>query len=607
MLPRRPGWTATLLAASLLTATAGATDRCKLTMYPPVPVKMDDLRPVITANINGVDARFIVDTGSFFDFLSPAAAAQFDLPLSYAPPFFYVNGVGGAVVPKIATAKAFTVAGLTSHDAQFLVGNNDFLDGQVGILGQNIFRIADVDYDFADGMLRFVKPDHCGKEALAYWAGTRPISIVDLHWTSTERPQLTGKASVNGVDIQVLFDTGSPRTILSLDAAKRAGITPDSPGVVEAGSTSGLGKNRVRVWIAPMAKFEIGGETIERTHVLIGDIGLPDLGIDMLLGTDFFLAHHIYVAYSQNKLYFTYNGGVVFDLNARRPAGTAGAADKSTTPDYGLLAPSRMASDPPPDAAGFLRRGMANASRHEYPEAIADLTHACDLDPANADCRYQRGLAYLHSAQREPALSDFSAAIQLQPNDFEAHLSRAQLELPRRPADAETDLDAVDRFAPQQADLRLLLAQLYDAAGQYAGAVHQYDLWVDYHPRDIRLPSALSSRCGSQAAANLDLDRALEDCNAALDLTDNVAPAPVSAMTRNNRGLVYLRLGKLGSALADFNAALSLQPGLPIARYGRGLVEIRKGLQADGRADLAAVQSQHPDLAKHLAGLGFTP
>ncbi|HZT00888.1 MAG TPA: aspartyl protease family protein [Steroidobacteraceae bacterium] len=598
---RRLSWITALLATSLLRANAGATEPCKLVMYPQIPVEMDDLRPVITASINGVDARFIVDTGSFWDFLSPAAAAQFNLPLSHAPPFFYVNGVGGAVVPRIATAKTFTVAGITSHDARFLVGNNDFLGGQIGILGQNIFRIADVDYNFADGVLRFVEPQHCGREdELVYWTKTQPVGVVDLHWTSSDRPYLTGKADVNGHEIQVLFDTGSPRTILSLDAARRAGITPDSPGVLEAGFTSGLGKDTVKVWVAPVASFEIGGETIERTRVLIGAIGLRDLGVDMLLGSDFFLAHHIYVAYSQDKLYFTYNGGVVFDLNARRPARTPGAA--KTPAD--LQAFSTVTSDTPTDAAGFMRRGMADASRHEYSEAIADLTHACSLDPSNADCRYRRGLAYLNSGQREPALADFSAAIQLQPSDFEAHLSRAQLELPQHPADAQSDLDAVDRFAPQQADLRLMVAQLYGAAGQYAGAVHQYDLWVEYHPRDIRLPAALSSRCGAEAAANLDLDRALEDCSSALDLMHKPASTAIAV---SNRGLVYLRQGKLDSALVDFDTALKLQPELPVAHYGRGLVEIRKGLQAEGQADLAAIRSQHPDLARHLTGLGFKP
>src|SRR6185312_15120118 len=87
--------------------------------------------------------------------------------------------------------------------------------------------------------------------------------------------------------------------------------------------------------------FEIGGETIKHTHVLIGDIGLQ--GVDMLLGSDFFLAHHIYVAYSQEKLYFTYNGGPVFDLNTQAPAPAkapaantpAASAQSATSPGSG--------------------------------------------------------------------------------------------------------------------------------------------------------------------------------------------------------------------------------------------------------------------------------
>ena len=590
-----------------LAMAAHAGKRCTLAMSQPLPVRMDNLRPVITANINGVDAQFIVDTGSFFGFMSPAAAAQFKLPLTYAPPGYYVNGIGGSVIPQVATVDTFTVAGMRVHDAIFLVGTNDFQGGNVGLLGQNLFRIADVDYDFADGSLRFVNPSHCGGQMLAYWTTTLPVGVVKLHWTSQQRPLLIGEVFANGQKIRALFDTGSPRTILSLRAAKWAGITPDSPGVIPAGMTSGIGKNAIRVWIAPIDKFEIGGETIEHTRVLMGDIALGGLDVDMLLGTDFFLAHHIYVAYSQDKLYFTYNGGVVFDLNARRPAQAAGAqsAPQPSGPagTAGQQALPAGASDLPTDAAGFMRRGMADASRAEYPEAIADFTRACDLEPANADCRYQRGLAYWHSSQWQPALADFNAAIQLQPNDFDAHMARAELELRRQPADAPGDLDAVDRLAPQQADLRLTLARLYGSAGEYAGAIHEYDLWIEYHPEDLRLSFALASRCGAEAAANVDVDRALEDCNSAL----RSIPKAASAQALSNRGLVYLRQGRLDSALSDFETALRLQPKLFIARYGLGLAELKKGLKDQGQNDLLAVQVARPALARHLAAAGLKP
>jgi tetratricopeptide (TPR) repeat protein len=602
---RALGWIPVLLAASL--SAAAADNRCKLMMSPQVPIKMEDLRPVISADINGAEARFIVDTGSFWGFLSPAAAAQFKLPLSYAPPGLYVKGVGGSFFPKLATVETFSVAGVGAHDAEFLVGNNDFQGGVAGILGQNIFRIADVDFDFADGLLRFVKPQHCGDAILAYWASTQAIGMVSVDWTSVRRTELIAQASVNGHRINVLFDTGAWRSVLSLDAARRAGITPESPGVVAAGESTGLGSKPVTVWAAPVDKFEIGGEAIEHTHLLIGDIGLQDA--DMLLGSDFFLAHHIYVAYSQDKVYFTYNGGPVFDVNALPPAHaqTPAAGTPATAAQPATSAGAAAVSDVPTDAAGFMRRGMADASRGQLPQAIADLTYACDLEPADADCHYQLGLAYWRNAQPQRALADFNAAIQSRPDDFDAYFARAQLEMARKPAVAQADLEAVDRLAPQQADMRLQLARLYGEAGEYAGAVHQYDLWVDYHADDVHLSYALSGRCGSEAEANVDLDRALDDCNTALRLIRRSGSTLGSAATMSNRGLVYLRDGRLDDALADFQAALRLNPQLPIARYALGLVELKKGLTAQGQAELTAAQASHPGVAKRLASMGFRP
>ena len=45
---------------------------------------------------------------------------------------------------------------------------------------------------------------------------------------------------------------------------------------------------------------------------------------DMLLGADFFLSHRVYVANSQDKLYFTYNGGPPFDVTSPSSNAKAG-------------------------------------------------------------------------------------------------------------------------------------------------------------------------------------------------------------------------------------------------------------------------------------------
>ena len=79
-----------------------------------------------------------------------------------------------------------------------------------------------------------------------------------------------------------------------------------------AGVVTGLGRGVLRTWIAPVKSFKIGDEEIHNTHLRIAETS--DIGADMVIGADFFRSHHLYVANSQHKLYFTYNGGAVFNL-----------------------------------------------------------------------------------------------------------------------------------------------------------------------------------------------------------------------------------------------------------------------------------------------------
>jgi tetratricopeptide (TPR) repeat protein len=83
--------------------------------------------------------------------------------------------------------------------------------------------------------------------------------------------------------------------------------------------------------------------------------------------------------------------------------------------------------DQPSDAAGFARRGMASAARHDYEAAIRDLTQACELAPTEATLFYQRGMVHWHSRQADLALADFDQAIKLDPDGADARAARASL------------------------------------------------------------------------------------------------------------------------------------------------------------------------------------
>lgn len=620
------------LAAFSLSARV-ATAHCQLQQIGTLPVDMQGLRAVVVTKINGLKARFILDSGAFYSVISHDAAVQYHLPIAPPPGGFFITGVGGREATQIATAESFDFLGVPLK-ARFLAVDQNFDSGTIGLIGENLLHIGDTEYDLANGIVRVIKPVGCEGQPLAYWATSTPFSSVELDYMDIVRSNLEATATINGHSIRVMFDTGSPRSFISLQAAARVGITPNSPGVKFVGMAYGIGPVPFKAWIAPDVTFQIGGEKVEHAHLLMGSLR-PDRPVgyigdsywDMLLGEDFFLSHRIYVAYGQRKLYFTYNGGPLFNLNL--PQVIAGAAAKAPAAPAGSQGTSltgrQLSSDAPTDADGFRRRGMAYASMQEFDRALVDLTHACELAPHDAQNHYDRGLVYVRESQFKPALEDFDAAISIQPNDIGGLLARAQLLQAYHPdisaavaaAESKSDLDKVSSLAPPGADVRLIVGDLYGKLGDYSAAVDQIDQWLDTHPLPVDQVTGLNHRCWLRASTNRDLGAALDDCDRALRVRQYEPESLGSQITRplapdnplvlDNRGLVYLRLGKPKDAIGDYDSALRTDPNLSSSLYGRGLAELRLGEKTQGQSDLAAAKKLDKGVAQRFAKMGLTP
>jgi tetratricopeptide (TPR) repeat protein len=459
--------------------------------------------------------------------------------------------------------------------------------GAVGLLGRNVLGVADAEYDFAKGLIRLMQPgDGCRRAPLAYWVGEQPYSVIDISWNTGPTPAISAVAYLNGTRIHVTFDTGAATSFLTRRAAARAGFAPDGAGVAPGGFGHGIGSHNYQTWIATFPSFKVGDEEIKNARLRVGDADLPDG--DMLLGADFFLSHHIYVANGQDKLYFTYNGGPVFDLR-RLPAARDGSPQVDEGPD-------------PVDAAGFDRRGAAYAARKDFEHAIADFTRAGELDPTQGSHVRQRGLARWHNGQPDLALADLDEAVRLKPDDLDALLARARLHLARHEAPAaNADLDAASHLAAGTADVRLQIASGYVQVDRLAEALAQFDLWIAAHPDDASLAGAWNGRCWVRAMMGRDLDKALDDCNRAVRMIGN------SAEILDSRGLVLLRLGDYDRSIADYDASLRLDPRNAWSLYGRGVDRLRKGMAAEGRSDIDAAIALQPTIAEEAGRHGIAP
>ena len=329
-------------AALLLAGQARA--ECTVAKLAELPITFQNQRLLVPAKIEGADVRFEVDTGAFFSTITPQAAAYHHMKLGPLPPGVTVYGVGGQVRIQVATVKSFTLDGIPIPDVDFMVGGGEIGPRIVGLLGENVLHLADDDFDLKAGKLTLLRPKDCKTANLAYWTAGRGVSTLDfeapahqqgynvtllnLERQNRDTLKVVATARVNGQRIRVVFDTGAATSVLTLAAAERAGIRPDSPGVISAGYSGGLDQRRIQTWIAPVDSFEVGGEQIKNTKLRIGDIGVVGTEApDMLLGADFFRSHHVLISHSQRKIYFTYEGGSVFDLShAPQTTTTPGAA-----------------------------------------------------------------------------------------------------------------------------------------------------------------------------------------------------------------------------------------------------------------------------------------
>ena len=588
----------TTLAAAALPLSATAQTKCSLGKILEFPVTMEGLRPIVPATINGHDVKFVADSGAFYSFISPGSAAELSLKLSSAPPGFYVTGVGGDASMSIATAKDFGLGRSTLHNIEFLVGGSEV--GSTGLLGQNVLGLADVEYDLANAAIRLFQPKNCPHTILAYWAGDKPFSLLDIEERDDNQYHTLGTVILNGVKIRALFDTGAPVSMLTTAAAARAGVKPNSPGVTNAGASSGIGRRSVQTWIGPFQSLKIGDEEIQKISLRFGDMG--DSGFDMLLGADFFVSHRVYVSNAQHKLYFTYNGGPVFDLTVRRQE-TRAIADATAALAPGAAKPAaagRADGPEPATADDYARRGNARAARRDMEAALADLTRACDLAPNNPEFRYRRAQILLQAGRQLLAMADLERALTLKPDYADALLLRADMRM--RSGDkaaARVDLDAADHALPTPSDRRLQLGAAYDNIGDLDAAIPQYDRWIAAHPDDSRVPEALNGRCWARALLGHDLDKAIADCDRALKLRPHIAAF------LDSRGLARLRNGDLDKALADYQAALAIQPKLGWSLYGRGIIEQKKGLAAQAKTDIAAAVELEPDLPEKMKKMGL--
>jgi len=310
------------LAVSCGIAAAEAA-KCKLAKVAEWPVRIERNMLLVDGAIDGKPVDVMLDTGATRTLIFRTAATRIGLDAA-GTRNYRMFGVGGETRIDSAMVDEFRVGDFVRKNwRMFIAGEWNF--GADVLLGEDFLQNVDIEFDLAHNAIRLFVPENCGGMALAYWASDG-LGEVEMDAVHAGSPQITLTVRINGQSLRAILDSGASLSVLGKSEAARLGVTPETPGVVAAGRSAGLGSKTVASWIGPFASFAIGNETIRNTEIRFADLfkdakysvigshipakveGLPQ----MLLGVDFLRSHRVLIAHSQRMIYFTHNGGPVF-------------------------------------------------------------------------------------------------------------------------------------------------------------------------------------------------------------------------------------------------------------------------------------------------------
>ena len=311
-----------LLLLSLATGFAvPASARCQMEDVAEIRVTTDRNQLLTGGVIDGHAVRVLMDTGANMSMIWKSASERLGLHLFTGSRVrFY--GLGGESYVYTAVVKEFHVATFSASNRRFAVAG-DLSAGMDFILAEDLLSRTSMEFDLRHQAVRTMNPTGCAIAELPYWATT--YSMADL--VASPRDALASWVDVllNGHRVRAQVDSGSSISIVSKSVA-------DHLGVHYAGTTGeivGIGRGSLETWLADVATFTVGDETIKDTQLMVAKMGkyrtMVPIGSripvpaavanepEMLLGLDFLRAHRVLVDNSMRKMVFTYEGGPVFE------------------------------------------------------------------------------------------------------------------------------------------------------------------------------------------------------------------------------------------------------------------------------------------------------
>ena len=280
-----------------------AAESCALQQTASIDVSLDETGGVnVPMLIGDKKLTMLVDTGGLYSMLSEETVAANGLRRLPVPPNYRMVMFGGIHIRNFVPAYSITLGNLQARGLGFLVmPPGDMPPSINGTIAPDLLRNYDVEFNLAGGKLNFFSPEHCiGK--VVYWThepyAKVPITVND--WGAIILP-----VTLDGRQVRATLDTGSSRSILTIEAARRLfGWGDKVPNLTPLPSKDG-GTDFYRY---PFSTLTFEGITVNHPDILLvteAHRGFSGIAPDMIIGMSVLRQLRTYIAYHERNVYFT--------------------------------------------------------------------------------------------------------------------------------------------------------------------------------------------------------------------------------------------------------------------------------------------------------------
>lgn len=313
-----------LASGFCLLSAVPAYAECTLIKITEMPLTKLGIHAAVMVKINDEDRPIIVDTGAAMTTITLNVAEELELPQDQVREqrLLGVGQTNAEAYPNVIPS-VLGLGNLVFLNRSTAAGKIDFGDTpekeSIGLLGDDILSLFDVEFDFIGHKLTFYHASGC-YDTFIPWTGG--YSATPFQHDNTK---IVLDVILNGERNPAILDTGNPLSLVSRKLLARWKIPAAafSKKIGEVGSPMNEG-TRFDMQTFTFDSVKIGYDQLPAMKLAVVDVDFGAIPIN--LGLDFCLNRKVWISYPNNWL-FVSHGATTLAYPVQMPQATKAEAD----------------------------------------------------------------------------------------------------------------------------------------------------------------------------------------------------------------------------------------------------------------------------------------